>query len=176
MTTHPHRDYPWPAALFSSPWSAPLWLVVRLHLASVWLQFGVSKVRDGWLTRNAAAAVLDPVAQGATPAPFEEYRVVVAVLLDLGVAPWLSVGIPLAEIGVGLAFVLGVGVVNAAVLATVLNLNLVLSGLASWLFDGRVIALQLLMIAAWPVVERIGVRAAWERLRRLGGRGDPLPV
>ena len=153
----------WP---FSSRLASPLWLGIRIYLGSIWLQFGVAKVEGGWLTGNPMHSMLDAIARGLTPAPFPAYRHVAQALLDAGADRWMSVGLPLAELAVALAFFSGILLVPAAVGASLLNLNLIFSGLASWQFDRRVIALQLLLLAAWRVADYVGVARIVSRLRR----------
>ncbi len=160
----------WP---FSSRLASPLWLGIRIYLGSIWLQFGLAKVEGGWLTGNPMHSMLDAIARGMTPAPFPEYRHVAQALLDVGADRWMSVGLPLAELAVALAFFGGILLVPAAVGASLLNLNLILSGMASWQFDGRIIALQLLLLAAWRVADYVGLARVFSRLRR---RPRPVPA
>lgn len=162
----------WP---FSSRLASPLWLGIRIYLGSVWLQFGLAKVEGGWLTGNPMHSMLDAIARGMTPAPFPAYRHVAGALLDVGADRWMSVGLPLAELAVALAFFGGILLVPAAVGASLLNLNLILSGLASWQFDGRIIALQLLLLAAWRVADYVGLARIVSRLRRRP-RAVPAPA
>ncbi len=65
---------------------------------------------------------------------------------------WIpSAAIPLTELLVAAAFFSGLLLVPAAIGAVLLNLNLILSGIATWQFDGRIILLQLLLLVAWRV-------------------------
>ena len=153
----------WP---FASPLAAPLWLALRVYLGSVWLQFGLTKVRIGWLTTNPMEEVLSLIARGLTPTPLPVYRRVSELLLALEVDRVLSVAIPLLEITFAAAFFAGVLLVPAALGACLLNLNLVLSGIASWHFDGRVIALQLLLLLAWRVAGFLGIGESLAKLLR----------
>lgn len=158
-----HAVLVWP---FSSRLTAPLWLALRIYLGSIWLQFGMAKVQGGWLTGNPMHGMLDAIAGGLTQTPLPAYRHVARALLEVGADRWLSVGVPLAEIAVALAFFSGLLLVPAAVGATLLNLNLILSGIATWHFDGRVIALQLLLLAAWRVAGYVGVARIVSLARR----------
>ena len=162
----------WP---FRSRYSSPLWVAVRLYLGFVWLQFGVGKIQTGWLTRNPLGSLLDAVAAGHTPAPFPFYRPVARLLVETGMDSVLTVAIPLTEVTVGLAFVAGVLLVPAAVTAILLNVNLVLAGIASIHFDGRIIALQLLLLVAWRVAGFVGLGTAARWIRR-GRPRPPLPA
>jgi uncharacterized membrane protein YphA (DoxX/SURF4 family) len=153
----------WP---FVSRLSAPFWLALRVYLGSIWLQFGLAKIRGGWLTTNALHDLLGAVARGETPSPLPAYRQVAELLLATGADRALSVLIPLAEVAVACAFFAGVLLIPAAAGACLLNLNLILSGIASWRFDGRIIALQLLLLLAWRVAGYLGVGDALRELLR----------
>ena len=153
----------WP---FASPLAAPLWLALRVYLGSIWLQFGLTKVRTGWLTANPMEEILTLVAKGLTPTPVPVYRRVAELLLALELDRVLSVAIPLLEIGFAAAFFAGVVLVPAAIAACLLNLNLLLSGIATWDFDGRVIGLQLLLLLAWRVAGYLGMGESVGRLLR----------
>lgn len=153
----------WP---FVSRLSAPLWLALRVYLGCIWLQFGLAKIRGGWLTTNALHDLLGAVARGDTPLPLPAYRHVAELLLATGADRALSVVIPLAEVAVACAFFSGVLLVPAAAGACLLNLNLILSGIAPWSFDGRIIALQLLLLLAWRVAGYLGMGQAVRELLR----------
>lgn len=161
----------WP---FRSLLTSPVWLVLRLYLASVWLQFGIGKMRGGWLDGDGLHGLLSAVAAGQTPAPFPFYARVAELLVNTGMDRVLSVVIPFAELAVGLAFLTGVLLVPAAIGAILLNLNLILSGVASIHFDGRIIALQVLLLLAWRVAGYLGLGTLAQRWWRRDGRG-PLP-
>ena len=153
----------WP---FASPLAAPLWLALRIYLGSIWLQFGLTKVRAGWLTTNPMEEILSLVARGLTPTPVPAYERVAELLLALELDRVLSVAIPLLELGFAAAFFAGVLLVPAAIAATLLNLNLLLSGIATWDFDGRVIGLQLLLLLAWRVAGYLGMGESLGKLLR----------
>jgi uncharacterized membrane protein YphA (DoxX/SURF4 family) len=177
MRTHGARQIKlltWP---FRSTLTSPVWLLLRVYLASVWLQFGIGKIRGGWLEGDGLRGLLGAVAAGQTPAPFPFYARVAELLVETGMDRVLSVAIPLVEVAVGLAFVTGVLLVPAAIAATLLNVNLVLSGVASIRFDGRIIALQVLLLLAWRVAGYLGLGTLARRWWHPGqGRGQgPLP-
>lgn len=168
-----HRDprievLTWP---FRSLLTSPAWLVLRLYLASVWLQFGISKIRGGWLDGDGLHGLLGAVAAGQTPAPFPFYARVAGLLVETGMDRVLSVVIPFAELALGLAFLTGVLLVPAAIGAILLNVNLILSGVASLHFDGRIIALQVLLLLAWRVAGYLGLGTVVRRWWRRGGHG-----
>lgn len=177
MRTHGTRRIKlltWP---FRSTITSPAWLLLRLYLAQVWLQFGISKIRGGWLDGDGLHGLLGAVAAGQTPAPFPFYGRVAELLVDTGMHRVLSMVMPLAEVAVGLAFLTGVLLVPAAIAATLLNVNLILSGVASIHFDGRIIALQVLLLLAWRVAGYLGLgtlfRRWWRHVPRRGQ--DPIP-
>lgn len=163
----------WP---FRSPVTSPLWLVLRIYLASIWMQFGVAKLRGGWLKGDALEALLQAVADGQTPAPFPFYARVAEFLVATGLDGLVCILIPLAEVAVATAFLTGVMLVPAAICAILLNTNLILAGVASIHFDGRIIALQLLLLAAWRVAGYLGLgtRAWWRGWSQRHPR-DPIP-
>jgi uncharacterized membrane protein YphA (DoxX/SURF4 family) len=145
------------AILFVSPLVSPVWLALRIYLGLIWIRFGTGKIEAGWLAGNELEPLLRAVAGGGTPAPIGAFRGVAALLLGLHLDALLSTAIPLFEIGVGVAFLSGVLLVPAAAAASVMNLNLILFGIASWRFDGRIILLQLLIVAGWRAAGYLGV-------------------
>jgi len=171
-TSRPLGLIAWP---FRSPLTSPVWLVLRIYLASVWMQFGVAKIRGGWLRGDGLSALMEAVAQGHTPAPFPFYTGVAELLVETGMAGALSLLIPLAEVAIATAFLSGVLLVPAAVCAILINLNLILAGIASINFDGRIIAMQVLLLVAWRVAGYLGLgKRAWWRGWYHRHRGGPL--
>ncbi|HZG42310.1 MAG TPA: hypothetical protein VEY93_05070 [Longimicrobium sp.] len=156
----------WP---FRSPFSSPLWLALRMYLGLVWMTFGLGKIQAGWLTSNPLRPLLTAVAEGQTQTPLDFYTHVARLMVDTGADGVLSVLIPLAEVGVAISFFSGVLLVPAALVAIGINLNLILAGIASVHFDGRIIVMQVLLLAAWRVAGLLGlgtlVRRVWPRLQ-----------
>lgn len=179
-TSRPFGLIAWP---FRSPVTSPVWLVLRIYLASIWMQFGIAKLRGGWLRGDALEALLEAVAEGHTPAPFPFYARVADILVATGMDAVLCILIPLMEVAVASAFLTGVMLVPAAICAILLNLNLIFAGVASVNFDGRIIALQVLLLAAWRVAGYLGLgtRAWWRGWNERhghgghGGHGGPIP-
>lgn len=153
----------WP---FSSTLAAPFWLALRIYLGTIWLQFGLGKLRAGWLTSNQMGGILDLIANGQTPTPLPQYRAVAELILALDLDRAVSAAIPLLEVVFAAAFFAGVLLVPAAVGATLLNLNLILSGIATWSFDGRIIVLQILLLLAWRVAGYLGIGESLRSLLR----------
>ena len=142
---------------FTHAYASPIWLAVRLYLGYMWWVMGVTKIGAGFLTGDPIAPILKLGADGTLPVPFEFWRPIADFLVWSGLTPLISFSMPFMEMAVALAFVSGVLVVPAAIGATLLNVIFVLSGLGQIQFDGRFIVLQLLMIAAFRIVSKIGI-------------------
>src|SRR3712207_4931442 len=65
---------------FTHRYAAPLWLVVRLYLAYMWMQMGVAKIGAGFLTSDPIGGILKLVADGTMRVPFEWFRPVAGML------------------------------------------------------------------------------------------------
>ena len=72
----------WP---FTNRQAAPIWLLLRLYVAWVFVTMGIAKIEGGFLTGDPIGEMLKLVANGAIPVPFEFYRGVAALLAWLGV-------------------------------------------------------------------------------------------
>lgn len=153
----------WP---FISRFASPIWLAVRLYLAYIWFTMGVDKLSSGFLTGDPIGQMLGMAGSGALPVPLEAYRPVARWLVELGVTPLLSHGMPFLEIAVALSFVSGILVVPAAVGAVFLNLNFLLSGVGIVALDIRCIVLQLLLILAFRVADYLGAQRITMRVVR----------
>ena len=137
---------------FTHRYTAPLWLGLRLYLAYLWLNFGLQKLEAGWLTSDPVGGMLKLVGNGTLQVPFEWYRPIAQFLVDSGMTPLLSHSMPFLELAVALSFASGVLVVPAAIGATLLNVNFILSWICQVEYDGSFIALQLLLILSFRVV------------------------
>jgi NADH dehydrogenase len=156
--------------------TALLALGVRLYLAFVWLRFGIGKIEAGWLTSNPARGLIDVVAKGYTHAWLRIYEPLAHWVLSQGIDSVIAVALPLIEVAIGLALITGALLRPALWLAMFINLNLVLSGLASWTFDGRVMALQLFLLALGAAAGRHGLRSLAMAIQRTPlppARGEP---
>lgn len=141
---------------FTHVYASPIWLAVRLYLGYMWFMMGVTKIGAGFLTGDPIGPILKLAADGILPVPLELWRPIADFLLWSGLTPLISFSMPFMEMAIALAFLSGVLVVPAAIGATLLNIIFVLSGLGQIQFDGRFIVLQLLMIAAFRIVSKIG--------------------
>ncbi|HEX5690747.1 MAG TPA: hypothetical protein VFX76_12125 [Roseiflexaceae bacterium] len=151
----------WP---FTNRYAAPIWLLVRLYVAYVFLTMGVAKIEAGFLTSDPIGQMLPLVANGTIPVPFEFYRGVAGMLVDAGVTPLISHSMPLLEIAVALSLATGVLVPVAAFGALLLNINFVLSGIGQISFDLPYMVAEVLLIAAYPVVGLIGLERLAKRI------------
>jgi uncharacterized membrane protein YphA (DoxX/SURF4 family) len=150
----------WP---FTNRLSSPIWLALRLYIAWIWFQMGMSKLQAGWLTSDPVGAMFKLVEKGAIAVPLPFYREVAGGLLDAGISPMISHSMPFLELAVALSFATGVLVPAAAVGAILLNINIILSGIGAPAFDGPIIAAQILFLMSYRVVGGIG-------FERLAGR------
>ncbi len=121
-------------------------LVLRVYLALVWLRFGVAKLEGGWLTTNPLKPLLTLIGAGQLPSTAAGYAPVARVMVATHADALLSVTIPLTEVAIGIALLAGWRVRTVALVACALNVNLLLSGVANWSLDGRMLVLQLLLV------------------------------
>ena len=165
-------------------WASLFWLValgaffVRLYLASLWFRFGMAKIDAGWLALNPVRGLLSVVGAGQTPMPIPNLSIVANWLLAVRADALLSVVLPLTEIALAAAFLTGCYARRAALVGIAVNASLILAGLASVGFDGRIIALQAVVLLAGRRAEVLGVpigrlrRASSRRINRLVGTGS----
>lgn len=151
----------WP---FVNRYASPIWLALRLYLAWIWFQMGWSKLQAGWLTGDPVGQLFKPIVAGKLAVPFDFFRDFAGFMMDTGMTVHLSRFIPFAELAVALSFVTGVLVVPAAIGGILLVVNVFLSGSGTLAFDGRVIALHGLLVAAYRVVSVIGVEQLLVRI------------
>jgi len=149
----------WP---FTNRLAAPIWLALRLYIAWIWFQMGISKLQAGWLTSDPVGAMFKLIEKGTIAVPLPFYRGVAGALLDAGVSPMISHSMPFLELAVALSLASGVLVPAAAVGAILLNMNIILSGIGTPAFDAPIIASEILFLASYRVVGGIG----FERLAR----------
>ncbi|MEO7457482.1 MAG: hypothetical protein ABIY52_14550 [Gemmatimonadaceae bacterium] len=128
-------------------------LLLRGYIAFVWVRFGVAKLQGGWLTTNPLKPLFTSIAAGQLPTTAPGYSSVAKLIIGTHADVLLSVAIPFTEIAIGLALLFNVRPRTAALVACALNANLLLAGVATMALDGRMIVLQLVLIALltlWP--------------------------
>lgn len=143
----------WP---FTSRFASPLWLALRLYVAWIWIQMSVSKFQAGWLASDPSGDLLKLVAKGTMPVPFTFYRGVADFMVGLGITPMLSHTMPFLEMAVALSLISGVLMRPASIGGILLVLNVILMGIGTLAFDGRVILIHVLLIAAYGSARVIG--------------------
>ena len=151
----------WP---FTNKFAAPIWLALRLYIAWIWFQMGMSKFQAGWLTSDPVGAMFKMIEKGSIAVPLPFYRGVAGALLDAGVSPMISHSMPFLEMAVALSFATGVLVPAAAVGAILLNINIILSGIGTPAFDGPIVASQILFLMSFRVVGAIGFEGLARRI------------
>ena len=146
-------------------------VALRFYLASVWLRFSIMKFEAGWLTTNPLRPLLTSVAHGQLPTTVPGYHAIARLMVVTHADALLSVLIPCAELAVGLALLIGIAPRVTAFVAIALNLNLLLAGVGTMSLDGRMIVLQIILVA---LVTLVAPRSVVESLGLLGFfRGSP---
>lgn len=161
----------WP---FTNRYAAPLWLALRLYLGWIFMQFGWRKLETGWLTGDPMGAVIKQIAEGKLPVSFAPFRDFCAFLWGNGLTPLLSHSMPFMELAVALALVTGVMIVPAALGASILLVNFMLSGIGTLNFEGRIMLGLALLVLAHRVSGAIGLEPL--ALRILAATADRLRI
>jgi thiosulfate dehydrogenase (quinone) large subunit len=143
----------WP---FTNRHAAPIWLLLRLYVAWVFVTMGIAKIEGGFLISDPIGEMLKLVANGAIPVPFEFYRGVAGMLVGAGLTPLISHTMPFLELAIALSLITGVLTPLAAFGALLLNVNFVLSGIGQIDFDFPYMVAEVLMILGYSVVGVIG--------------------
>ena len=143
----------WP---FTNRYASPIWLALRLYLGWIFFQFGWRKIETGWLSGDPMGTVIRQIADGKLPVSFAPFRDFCAFLVDAGLTPLLSHSMPFMELAVALSFVSGIMVVPAAIGASILLVNFMLSGIGTLNFEGRILIGLALLVLAYRVVGVIG--------------------
>ena len=127
--------------------TAILSIAFRGYLGFVWLRFALIKFQTGWLTTNPIRPLMTMIVAGLLPTTVPGYGYVARAITFTHADALLSIAIPFTEIAIAFLLFTGLRVRTAALVATALNVNLLLAGVASVSLDGRMIVLQLMLIA-----------------------------
>jgi uncharacterized membrane protein YphA (DoxX/SURF4 family) len=146
----------WP---FTNRYASPIWFALRLYLGWIFFQFGWRKLEAGWLTSDPMGTVIGQIADGKLKVGFAPFRDFCAFLVDAGLTPLLSQSMPFLELAVALSLVTGILVVPAAIGASILLVNFMLSGIGTLAFEGRLLLGLVLLMVAYRVVSVIGFQA-----------------
>lgn len=114
-----------------------LWTVVRVYLGYQWLEAGLHKITDPkWVAGGeslqgywARAAAIPET--GRPLITYDWYRGFIQGLLDAEAYTWFAPLVAWGEVLVGIALILGVVTIFAAVMGAVMNLAFMLAGSAS---------------------------------------------
>ncbi len=147
-------DPPFAISLFGSTRWAWLWLVMRLYIGYTWLTSGLEKVGNpAWMQTGQALrgfwenAVRIPEAPARAPIAFDWYRSFIQGLLDSQSYVWFAKLIPIAEVVIGIALILGAFAGIAAFAGAFMNWNFMMAGTAS--INPLMFVITILLILAW---------------------------
>jgi thiosulfate dehydrogenase [quinone] large subunit len=148
------KDPPFVVDLFSNTRWAWLWLILRLYIGYTWLTSGLEKIGNpAWMQTGDALrgfwerSVAVPEAPGRPLIAFDWYRAFIQSLLDSGSYTWFAKLIPIAEVLVGIALIVGAFVGIAAFFGAFLNWNFMMAGTAS--INPLMFVVTILLILAW---------------------------
>ena len=147
-------DPPFVVDLLSNTRWAWLWLLMRLYIGYTWLTSGLEKLGNpAWMQTGEALrgfwerAVAVPEAPARPLIAFDWYRAFLQSLLNSGSYTWFAKLIPVAEMLVGIALLLGAFVGIAAFFGAFLNWNFMMAGTAS--INPLMFVITILLILAW---------------------------
>ena len=153
-------------------------LAARLYLATIWWRFGMGKFETGWLRgwlagdplgiSNPLAPMLRAIADGHIPVPLGLYQPVARALLALRLDAALTALIPITEIALAAAFLLGLAPRRWAAIGLLVNANLLLASIGSPRIGGPVMLLELLVLVSAPLGERWSAVRLWHAMREHG--------
>lgn len=156
------KDIPHVQSLFNSKAMSWLWLAIRFYLGFKWLDSGWGKITNpAWMQTGEALkgfwerAVLIPEAPARPLIAFNWYRTFLETLLDSGSYVWFAKLVPVGEVLVGIALILGIFVWFAASIGGFMNFNFMLAGSAS--VNPVFLILSILLVLAWKTAGWIGL-------------------
>lgn len=158
-----YHDPPIAQFLFSSPLTAPIWLIVCVYVGWQWLTAGIEKLTGiGWVNQGGSALATYWTRAIAVPKPpakpaiaYGWYRDFINVLLVHHAAAWFAPLVTFGEILVGVALIVGAFTAIAAFFGTLMNFNYMLAGSAST--NPVLFGLAVFIILGWKVAGLIGL-------------------
>lgn len=147
-------ELPSRSTLVGDPRLGFVWLSARLWLGWVWIQAAWEKITDSDWVGSGAPAAIDGFFRGAleqTGGPFPAVSSWYAWLIEHAWLPadtFFSYLIPIAQLAVGIALVLGLFTGLAALFGGFMNLNFMLSGALGAGENPIMLSLSLLLVAA----------------------------
>ena len=155
-------DPPFVVDLLSNTRWSWLWLILRLYLGYTWLTSGLEKIGNpAWMQTGDALrgfwqnAIRIPEAPARPPIAFDWYRAFIQGMLDAGAYTWFGKLIPIGEVLVGIALIVGAFVGIAAFAGAFLNWNFMMAGTAS--INPVMFVLTVLLILAWKTAGWLGL-------------------
>jgi thiosulfate dehydrogenase (quinone) large subunit len=156
------NDPPFVVDLLNNTRWSWLWLLMRLYIGYTWLTSGLEKIGNpAWMQTGEALrgfwtrAVAVPEAPARPLIAFDWYRAFIQSMLDGGAYTWFAKLIPIAEVLVGIALLLGAFVGIAAFFGAFLNWNFMMAGTAS--INPLMFIITILLILAWKTAGWIGL-------------------
>jgi thiosulfate dehydrogenase [quinone] large subunit len=155
------QDPPFAQKLFSHPWAAWFWLVVRVWLGWEWIDASLHKINDpAWVQTGEAVkgywtnAVAIPEV-GRPAISFDWYRSFLQMMLDSEAYAYMAPLIAYGELLVGIALIVGAFTGIAAFFGALMNWNFMMAGSAS--SNPLLFTLAIGIILAWKVAGYIGL-------------------
>ena len=146
--------------LFNHPLAGLIWLPIRVWIGWQWVMAAIHKLESpAWMQTGAAlkgfwmGAVAIP-ATGTAPIHYAWYRTFLQFLLDTQAYTWFAKLVPVGELLVGAALILGVFTGFAAFMGGFMNFNFMMAGSAS--VNPMFFALSVLLVLAWKVAGYFG--------------------
>ena len=121
-------------------------LLIRVYAAWIWARFAIEKLEQGWLTSNPLEPLLRLVADGHLPVRMPGYDVLIRWVLELRADVLLAPVLPVLELAIAIALLVGLRIRLVAAMASVVNLNLLMSGIGSVAIDGRLLVIQIALL------------------------------
>lgn len=148
--------------MFGSTRWAWVWLIPRLYIGYTWLDSGLGKIGNpAWMQTGEALrgfwtnAVRIPDAPARPAIAFDWYRNFIQSMLDAQAYTWFGKLVPIAEVLVGIALLLGAFVGVAAFFGAFMNWNFMMAGTAS--INPLMFAITILLILAWKNAGWVGL-------------------
>jgi len=152
-------DPPVAKFIFSDTRIAWLWLIVRFYLAYTWITSGFGKLTNpAWMNTGDALKSFWLGALKIDPKPviyFDWYRSFIQLLVDTQSYIWFAKLIPVGELLIGIALLLGAFTGIAAFFGGLMNWNFMMAGTTS--VNPVFFLLSALLILAWKTAGYWGV-------------------
>ncbi len=146
--------------LFNHPLAGLIWLPVRVWLGWQWVSAAIHKLESpAWMQTGTAlkgfwtGAVAMP-ATGTPPIHYAWYRSFLQFLLDTKSYTWFAKLVPLGELMVGVALILGLFTAFSAFMGGLMNFNFMMAGSAS--VNPVFFLISVLLVLAWRVAGYFG--------------------